>query len=266
MKSSLYAIERYLRAGQIAAARQFLDMNVMTFTETIDEITSNGQSIARFGDGELYLTLRPHLDLPFQKNSEELRSELGALLSNDVPGLITCIPPMLLIGSFWPHFWANEWRKLKPRLTASERYGNSMVTRPEYFRERGVAGVRDWQRVWKGKRVLVVTGRNSRFDLTPALFEGAGRITFIYSEAKNAYDRLPLVEAQISSSAHDIVLIALGPAGTVLAGRLARAGMHAIDIGHLGNSYRTIFKDDPVPERQHPYTLMLMSNDENERG
>lgn len=46
----------------------------------------------------------------------------------------------------------------------------------------------------------------------------------------------------------ELFLISLGPAGTLLADRLARAGRRAIDIGHLSTSLLTA-KGGPWPEQ-----------------
>lgn len=47
----------------------------------------------------------------------------------------------------------------------------------------------------------------------------------------------------------DLFLIALGPTGTVLAARLHHRGFRALDIGHLNNSYDTVFLNQMRPEQ-----------------
>lgn len=47
----------------------------------------------------------------------------------------------------------------------------------------------------------------------------------------------------------DLFLIALGPAGTVLSARLTDKEKIAYDIGHLTNSYDTVFSGAAVPEQ-----------------
>lgn len=46
----------------------------------------------------------------------------------------------------------------------------------------------------------------------------------------------------------DMFLIALGPTGTVLASRLFHKNLRALDIGHLNNSYDTVFLNSVRPE------------------
>ncbi|WP_413772750.1 GT-D fold domain-containing glycosyltransferase [Acinetobacter sp. ANC 4169] len=47
----------------------------------------------------------------------------------------------------------------------------------------------------------------------------------------------------------DMFLIALGPTGTVLSARLHQYGLRGLDVGHLNNSYDTVFLNKVRPEQ-----------------
>ena len=67
---------------------------------------------------------------------------------------------------------------------------------------------------------------------------------------KNAYDDIgQLTEQCLMKENIDLFLIALGPAGTVLSARLTDKEKIAYDIGHLTNSYDTVFSGAAVPEQ-----------------
>lgn len=52
----------------------------------------------------------------------------------------------------------------------------------------GDAGVARWRRLWEGREVLIVTGREPRFDPFPELFDSAARIDTLHTVSTDAYD------------------------------------------------------------------------------
>lgn len=70
----------------------------------------------------------------------------------------------------------------------------------------------------------------------------------MYSAPKNAYEQLEAVRESALQDDSDLTLISLGPAGSVLAYWLAKAGKQAIDIGHISDSYQNVFKGGSWPE------------------
>lgn len=93
-----------------------------------------------------------------------------------------------------------------------------------------------------------MTGKNSRFELSPALFDSISSSVVIESTATDGFEDLPRVLAQLENVRCDMVLIALGPAGTILARKLHEIGVRALDIGHLSDSHANVFLDAVRPE------------------
>lgn len=219
------------------------------YLETMAEITNSGLSFARYGDGELRMMTRLDYRLPFQRNSPELMHGLKETLAAPIDGLLIGMPHMYR-DTHWAGVFAEVWGAVAPLLETHDRFGNSHVSRPAMFRMFGQPAVEAWRRVWSDRSILIITGKGSRFEMNEDLFATRKGHRFIYTEPKDAFEHLHSLENQILESAEesDLVLISLGPAGTVLAARLARQGLQSLDIGHLSSSYETAFNGGKFPE------------------
>jgi len=224
----------------------FADGRQLGFLETVYRLRDSGESFARFGDGEIKTMLRSEYKLGFQQNSVALGVALRAAL-HPVDGLLTGFPHVYR-DVHWSAVWADVWGQLEPMVSSFGVMGNSHVTRPIFFQSTGQDGVEAWRSVWEGKSVTVVTGEGSRFDLIPELFDNLAGSQFLYSRPTDAFGDLPRLLSTLAANDSDIVLIALGPAGTVLASQLAKAGRRAIDVGHISDSFENVFRNGAWPE------------------
>lgn len=230
--------------------RAFVNSKQLGFNETLDRIVSDNLSFARFGDGELSMLLRPDYSLSFQPNSEGIRSELREVVQSDSQSLLLGFP-FFYRDAHWSNVWAGIWDEVHELFAEVETVGNAHVSRPVYFAGERDTAVLKWREVWDDKRVTVITGQGSRFDLIPQLFNNVKDSSFLYSTPKNAYADLDRILETVETTeykATDIFLVALGPAGTVLTHKLALSGRRAIDIGHLPNSYDNVFGSGAWPE------------------
>jgi len=238
-------------AETMADVQEFVNARQLTMLNTLRRLATTDDSLARFGDGEFRLMLRSDYDVRFQRNSPELQRELLEVFrSTETPGFQIGFPQVFR-DPHWTGVWSELWPQLRPALPPTGTYVNSHVTRPLAFDLLRDEAVELWRDVWRDRRVVVVTGAGSRFDADPALFSSADSLTIIESLATHAYSDLDRVTELLLSQqdAADLALISLGPAGTVLAHRLHLAGVRALDIGHLVNSYQHIFDGAPRPER-----------------
>jgi hypothetical protein len=225
----------------------------MSMAETLDAICEQRLSLVRFGDGELKLMAKKNHSLPFQHNSAELRLALKAALNPDwvAPGrVLVSLPPPFRGDLHWLGCWINSWSFVKPLINPARRYGHSLITRPAFFRGQGADGIAQWRRLWLGRQILVVTGRGSRFDLVPELFESAGSVDFLFGASEHAFaERESILQGVVERAGSDaLVLLSLGPTATFLAHRIAAAGIQALDIGHISASYKAAFDNGPLPE------------------
>lgn len=225
----------------------------MSMAETLNAICQQRLSLVRFGDGELKLMAKQNHSLAFQHNSPELRLELKAALNPDwvAPGrVLVSLPPPFRGDLHWLGCWISSWSLVKPLIDPERRYGHSLVTRPAFFRGQGADGIKQWRRLWLGRKILVVTGRGSRFDLVPELFDSARSVDFLFAASEHAFaERESILQSVVERVGSDtLVLLSLGPTATVLAHRIAAAGIQALDIGHISASYMAAFNNGPLPE------------------
>lgn len=224
---------------------------LMSMPETLKVLAESEASLARFGDGEFRMLLRPDIDIQFQKNSPQLRDQLLKILSTSSSDrLLVGFPPPYR-GPHWSGVWADNWPSLKNILPGWGRFANAHISRPPFFEHFREEGVGMWRDVWKDKVVCVITGRGSRFELFPELFDNVKSVSSIEAPPKNAFSQIDSILDQVNKDVKtDIFLIALGPAGTVLASRIAAIGRRGLDVGHVASSYLNVVKGGVRPEDQ----------------
>ncbi|GAA3296765.1 GT-D fold domain-containing glycosyltransferase [Arthrobacter citreus] len=223
----------------------------LSMLDTIHHIADKGLSFARYGDGEIRLMTREEYNLRFQKNAPGLKSDLTRVLGMSSENLLIGMPHRF-VNSMWGAVFAENWSSLKPHVDKATVFGDSHVSRPIFFDFYQQAAVDAWRSVWNGRDALIVAGRGSRFELIDELFGNLGQAEFVEGAPRNAYVEIDSIMQDIISKLHgkDLVLIALGPSGTIIAARLAEMGIQAIDIGHIAASYRSVFSGDAFPELQ----------------
>lgn len=236
---------RYLEIQRLHSTAPVLDQmqaftaeRQLSLQETLLRIGRDGLSFARFGDGELRMMLRSQYDVKFQRNNPAIRKELEELLTTgNVDGDKLLLGfPQVFRDMHWSGVWADLWPQLSAMLPAGQVFGNSQVSRPFFFQQLGDEGVQLWRNIWNGLNICIITGAGSRFELVPELFDNVKSVRFLHSVPSNAYADLPHVLRNVRTGRHaDLYLVALGPAGTLLAARLAQMGLRAIDIGQVGS-------------------------------
>jgi hypothetical protein len=218
--------------------------------ETLRRARERRIGVARFGDGEFRLLLRPEWDSKFQRNSPALRVGLQRTLQYGAERpdrLIVAVPPPSR-DRYWTNFYTSFWAQLQPAIEPLQTVGDSFVTRPNFFRRYRRTAVDAWRELWDGCTVTIVTGEGSRFELSPGLFDNIATSRFVHSKPTHAFDDLDRVLEVLEGDGSDLVLIALGPAGTILAAELAKRGRWALDVGHVSNSYESALNGGIWPE------------------
>ena len=217
--------------------------------KTLSHLAEKRLSLSRFGDGELRMMLNSRSSTQFQESRPRLMRALRELFSEHLTASewMLAVPP-ILEAPVWAHFYRDYGPSLHSLYKEQSLLGNSFCSRGLLFALHGEAGVSAWSELWAGERALVVTGRGSRFEVVPQLFGSLKSMDFLFASPVNAYSSLPELVGHVTSSSNfSIVLIALGPAGSVLAAELAKRGVWSIDIGHLSNSYQAVFEKGPRP-------------------
>lgn len=203
-------------------------MKVLTEDETMDRALS-GWSLARYGDGELRNALGSHCKP--QTADQKLARELRDVLAKPADRLLVCVPT--LDGpkaDRWARYRTPPYSKL---LNPKAIYGSAFVTRPDSAPH--VNRPDYWAKIracWLGRDVVLVRG--TKKSITPQMINGeASSLREVWGPERDAYASIDSIEEEIGTPSGTVILC-LGPTATVLAARLARKGIHALDLGHVG--------------------------------
>lgn len=223
--------------------------STLGYQDTLSKIRDEGLSFSRFGDGEMLLASKADFNLGFQENSSALRKELDKILLNLNDNLLVGMSPFWR-NEHWDKVFVEVWphmRELVPQQPTI--YGSAYVTRSAAFWKDKQGLVDAWRSVWDARKVVIVAGRRSRFELVPELFDNVKNVELFESEPVNAYKDIPRLVSELSSRKDSLVLLSLGAAATVLASKLSEVGVQALDVGHISNCYNNVFNGGPTPEK-----------------
>jgi len=201
-----------------------------------------GFCIARYGDGEINLARGG--DCIFQRRNPVLASELRKILVRPRPNLLVCIPNcMAPTKKSWGHY---ARRPITDLYDHSLTYGSAFISRPDSAP--WIDEPKYWEnlkRLWVGQDVTLVRGTD--VSLTECDLEGCRSLRVIRGPSEDAWDAVDNIDAAIGSPT-GVVILCLGPTATVLAWRLSKRKVHAIDLGHVGLYLRHVGAYAQPPE------------------
>lgn len=214
--------------------------HVLTEGETIERALA-GDNLARFGDGEFKLALgRKCVSQPADG---KLADELRELLRKPPKGCLVCLPSPFG-GTPRKESWLNFATPVYTGMLDMDRtYGSAFVTRPDSAP--WIDTPEYWEsvkRLWRGKHVTLVMG--TLRSLRPEMIESeCASLEVIMGpsgqKGDGAYAKVDALEEEIARKPGRTVIMCLGATATVLAARLARRSIHAIDLGHIGMFMRS---------------------------
>lgn len=224
---------------------------VLSIDQTIELIKRNKMSLSRFGDGEFSLCFNK--SIKFQKADKLLKLKLREILMSNSKNCLITIPEFTLktFTPFGKQYWFENFKKIIKILHFHYTYGNTGITR-----QSNVEQLMMFSEIWENRTVILIVGKNSRFEIIPELFNNMKEHYFIYAPPLNAWesynDILEEAKKYIFSKQNALFLISLGPTATVLAYDISLLGAQALDIGHLTSYYNAIQKKGCVPEDLPP--------------
>ena len=230
-------------------------LKIMTYQETIRYIIDNNASVARYGDGEFKLMVDAQ-SLRFQPYSDELRAALTKVIEEPPENLLVCVSRALMdvntskeyndrAREFWKKWrWFHlpeTVRYIKACGGGSYVFGDTLITRPyiDYIKcNRASVSFSMLKELWDGKEIIFVEGNETRLGIGNDLFDNAASIKRIIAPNKDAFSVYDRILKSVKENYNgELVLLALGPTATVLAADLCRAGIRAIDVGHIDIEY-----------------------------
>jgi hypothetical protein len=217
----------------------------MKYPQIIDEETTlnlmlMGRSIARFGDGEWRCAVGGGCtsQRPDPKLARELKDVLKYTGDNYIVGLPN---PFDKRGAPREESWIRYTQAEYTNLLRPGPYHSSFITRPD--NAPWIDTPEYWAKVrklWEKVDVTLVVGAakdgsgpEKKSITTEMIGDSANSVRTIIGPRQHAYAEIDDIEKQIGKSPGR-VLLCLGTAATVLAYRLAKKGIHALDVGHIG--------------------------------
>lgn len=214
----------------------------------LEKLREETVSLARFGDGEFSILLGRGAPA-FQKFDTALQERLREIIHSDHPNVMIGIPRYFNDTSklhffskpYWEEYIANNLDFIHS-LNGNKIYANAGITRP-YIDLGDRSGSKErferFRSIWKGRKVLVVEGRKTRFGVNNDLLGEAGQVHRILCPETNAFSVYEAIKSEVvqAAAAYDVILVALGPTATVLCYDLGLLNRRAIDIGHLDIEY-----------------------------
>lgn len=201
---------------------------VLSEFETINQALA-GKSLARYGDGELRL-MSARGNCVSQEPDKRLAAELRDILKAPPKNCLVCLP--IAKDSPKAEMWARYQSHDFLKYFGTGPYGSAFISRPDSAPWIDTAAY--WKSVvslWKGNSITLVAG--SEKSLVPTDFSDASTVRVVRSPIRDAYAEIDRIEAEIGTPAGSVILC-LGPTATILAARLSRKGVHALDLGHIG--------------------------------
>ncbi len=216
---------------------------VLSEEETLRLLVDEKKSICRFGDGEFKLIVGER-HKSFQDVDRRLNERMIEVLNTDHPDILIGIHPVRsydLLTRIWRKFIIRIGEDVL-KLLNPERIYHSMgvfrelpATDEAAFNHR----IEAIKKLWQGRKILFVVGKNSRFEFVDELFDNVASVDYVYAPAKNAFSEYERILDDVRRYPKDdyLLLIVLGPTATVMAYDLALEGFQAIDFGQMPGIY-----------------------------
>jgi len=226
--------------------------------ETIEAALA-GRNLARYGDGEF--SLMTGGNCVSQIRDPNLARELQEVLSTSCERTLPCLPTPFGGTPKQPNWLKFTDKKFMRYFDMARTYGSAFVSRPDSAP--WIDTTEYWQRaaeLWRHRDVTLVLG--SLRSLRPEVLRlEAASVREVWGPRRDAYAEMDRIIEEIGTPSGPVILC-LGPTATVMADRLARKNVWAIDLGHLGmflrhaGGYR--FKLDDLASPEYRSTLEQM--------
>lgn len=232
-------------------------LNILDSESTCNLIAASGCSVCRFGDGEFqiiehWLSKRSpdifKVD-SFQQFDSRLGERLYSILKEPIPNLLCCIPYPFKDSSVYKGydrlFFEREYLVRKNFLNSlgpeNLKWGDTDFTR-FYLHRTDIKSYLDYigklKQLWDNRHLLIVEGEFSRLGVGNDLFDNAASINRLLCPAKNSFSKYDsILNKAIEYGREKTIILALGQTATVLAYDLCKAGIQALDLGHIDVEY-----------------------------
>lgn len=234
---------------------------ILTFPTSLEFIADTGCSVSRFGDGEFYVACgKPGPS--FQKTDPGLSDSLNRIIRSEPR-------PECAIGIARPHFYdtrfthqfirtfvSRDWSVFVKEhgvldLLRNYVYLDACLSIPRHHyempKEYWTAWFAEVKRFFSKRNVLLVSGDRTSAGFYREAAHDVRIMTCPSTDAWSAADKIKADILRINANRKYTVVLACGPAATVLAWELAE-DMQCLDLGHLGKEYYAFLNNEKPSE------------------
>tara|TARA_R110000803_G_scaffold166755_4_gene230035 strand:- start:1397 stop:2164 length:768 start_codon:yes stop_codon:yes gene_type:complete len=192
-----------------------------------------GNSIARFGDGEMGVSEGSGYTREDQNQllSEELKRVLHSKLDNLLIGIPTMDPKGTKIKN-----WIRHCVRYSQLIPKNKQYWSSLISRPDcgaWMLNREYA--QEMQKIWLDRgKVTVVCSEGQRNKLLQVI-QYTNEVDLVDAPWRNAYQEIDRLQREVLEAGNDLAILSHGVSATCLAHRLAKGKqVQGVDIGSIG--------------------------------
>ena len=217
--------------------------------ETLEVIKE--KSIARYGDGELYIMLGN--GIKFQEYDAKLQERLIEVAASKDENCLVAIPRVFdkkgrselteKTSKWWVKnllFTRGYWYK----FFKNSSYGDSFISRfylesKDKSKENIARYIDTFKQICENKNVVFVEGSKTRLGMGNDLFSNVKSIKRILCPSANAFSKYDEIKDAVlaNTTKDDLIICAIGPTATILAYDLSKEDRHVLDLGHIDIEY-----------------------------
>lgn len=222
---------------------------IKSIEDTLNKVINEKCSMARFGDGEVFIAVKAG-GVGFQHYNEELANRLRKIIKCNQSNLLICIHDAYSKinqdrtdseKEYWKKHLRKYGFKLNVLLDKSKIYYNATCTRfYSIFKDKSKSEelFKLFKKIWENRDVVIIEGEKSRVGVNNDLLDNVSSIKRILVPAEEAYSKYDEIYREATKiDKKQLILIAAGPTATVLAYDLSKLGYQAVDIGHIDIEY-----------------------------
>lgn len=206
-----------------------------------------GKSIANFSDIELDFIIGN--DVKFQAHNEELAKKLKEVLRSTQDFCLIGIPDEINkfenLTEESEKFWINNMYENRSvwleHIHEDMQYCTSNISRI-YVRRKDRSNCGKYfsmlKNVWVDKNIIICEEEQGKIGIANDLLDNAKSVKRVLCSSEEAFNKYDELLSTIKNQSKDnIILIDLGPIGTILAYDLAKEGYQALDLKHFDTEY-----------------------------
>lgn len=234
--------------------------------EAVDKIIHERCSLIRFGDGEFEIMAGKERPV-FQSYKQQLGERLKEVIAAEDEGLLIAIANNYGSLEQYPERGADGIREYMTEDGVRDFHMSMLNRERKYYdaymfksymshRDKSLTEIRInlIKRIWNKRDIVIIEGDKTRTGYGNELFDNVNSIKRVLGPTQNAFDVYDkMLEEALKIDKNDLILMALGPAGKVLAYDLVKAGYQVVDIGQIDMDYEWykagLGEKVPIPDK-----------------